>query len=67
MVLSKFINIADPFINDNDYDYPVWLGNLWNCLDWCDENWTHDSAPQVEDEIDRIFKAIKKEEGRDNC
>ena len=36
---------------DNIAYYPSWLGNLWNSCDWCDEEWTRESAPRLKEDL----------------
>ncbi len=31
-----------------------WLGDLWNCCDWCDESWTHADSPHLHEEAARV-------------
>lgn len=35
-----------------------WLGNLWNCCDWCDESWTQENCPDLLQEADRLLKEL---------
>lgn len=31
-----------------------WLGDLWNCCDWCDESWTHAGSFHLHEEAARV-------------
>ena len=35
-----------------------WLGDLWNCCDWCDESWTHESSTHLHVEATRVFRLM---------
>ena len=35
-----------------------WLGDLWNCCDWCDQSWTHDSSPHLHEEAARVSRML---------
>nr|WP_317200913.1 hypothetical protein [uncultured Psychrobacter sp.] len=49
-VCRVITNIDTHFIDaprdlpDNIAYYPIWLGNLYNSCDWCDETWTDNSV-----------------------
>lgn len=35
-----------------------WLGNLWNCCDWCDESWTFDNSYALVAEAKRLLAML---------
>ncbi|AZP12551.1 hypothetical protein [Undibacterium parvum] len=35
-----------------------WLGNLWNCCDWCDESWTMENSSPLLAEAQRVSKVL---------
>jgi hypothetical protein len=40
---------------EEKYDYPLWLGSLYDACDWMDERTTRDQALHLKDEIERIL------------
>jgi hypothetical protein len=58
---AQFVSIA---ADTRETPYDGWLGNLYNCCDWCDERWTHanlhDVSPDMHDEVQRVKKALAK-------
>jgi hypothetical protein len=32
-----------------------WLGNLWNCCDWCDETWTLENSEHLVKEVQKVL------------
>lgn len=43
--------------NDNADD-EWWLGNLWNCCDWCDDTWNHGNSQPLVSEAKRIYRKM---------
>jgi len=35
-----------------------WLGNLWDCCDWCDETWNHKNSPHLITEAERLIEKL---------
>ena len=35
-----------------------WLGNLWNCCDWCDDSWTFDNSSHLVAEAQRVLAML---------
>lgn len=35
-----------------------WMGNLWNCCDWCDASWTFDSSPHLKAEAISVLEKL---------
>lgn len=35
-----------------------WLGNLYNCCDWCDASWTMDNSPHLVAEAQRVLGVL---------
>lgn len=42
---AAFVDFRE--LSDNEFEYPPWLGDLWNCCDWCDGSWTNDNSPHL--------------------
>ena len=42
-------------IDAHTFEYPKWLGDLWNSCDWCDESWTNSNAPHLVAEAKNIL------------
>ena len=40
-----------------ELEYPVWLGDLWNACDWCDESWSISNSPHLKQEIEKVLNA----------
>ena len=38
---------AIPTENENEFYYPTWIGDLWNCFEYCDDTWTLESSPHL--------------------
>ena len=51
---ANFIGLRE--ISENVLEYPIWLGDLWNQCDWCDESWTNTSTPHlIIEEVKRML------------
>lgn len=37
-----------------------WMGNLWNCCDWCDDSWSHDNFPALVEEAGRVAVVLRQ-------
>jgi hypothetical protein len=35
-----------------------WLGNLWNCCDWCDDGWTFENSQALVAEAQRVLAML---------
>lgn len=35
-----------------------WMGDLWNCCDWCDATWTFDKVPHLEAEAVAVLARL---------
>ena len=35
-----------------------WLGDLYNCCDWCDDGWTHESSAHLHEEAARVSRML---------
>lgn len=33
-----------------------WMGDLWNCCDWCDESWNHRNSKELLDEAEGLYQ-----------
>ena len=49
--------------DESVYYYPMWLGDLWNACDWCDETWTHNSAGYLETEAQTVLDSLEADDG----
>ncbi len=47
-----FLNARD--IGEGLAYYPEWLGELWNCCDWCDESWLLSNSPHLAEEAKKV-------------
>lgn len=36
-----------------------WMGDLWNCCDWCDATWTFDNVPHLEAEVIAVLARLE--------
>lgn len=45
---------------DEESDWHGWLGNLWNCCDWCDESWNHSNSSHLLEEAYLVAKKLAK-------
>lgn len=41
-----------------------WLGNLWNCCDWCDASWTYENSQSLVDEARRVLERLDNDRFR---
>lgn len=58
---TDFISVRDEQARragSRTFDYPPWLGNLWNCCDWCAEHETHADRPALIEEAHRVLRAL---------
>jgi len=52
---GAFLGVRD--IGEGLAYYPEWLGDLWNCCDWCDESWSLVNSSHLADEVKKyIYK-----------
>jgi hypothetical protein len=42
-------------LENGSLEYPLWLGDLWNCCDWCDESWAISNSPTLADEAKKVL------------
>lgn len=71
MVVSKFCKLIS--LLDGNYNIDLagvphpknsnstedwWLGNLWNCCDWCDSDWTIANSPELIEEAKLILSKL---------
>ena len=67
--LCELVQVLDAIYNIGSGDMPPrpesmptyeqwWLGNLWNCCDWCDENWTFENSAPLVAEARRVFHML---------
>lgn len=47
-------------IDERTFEYPPWLGDLWNQCDWCDESWTNSNSPHLISEVNKMLSINKK-------
>jgi hypothetical protein len=61
---SQFCRVVSTFdagfldftkLDERTFEYPAWLGNLWNACDWCDESWTNANSPHLLAEAKRVL------------
>jgi len=41
-----------------ELEYPLWLGDLWNACDWCDESWSLSNSPHLKEEADKVIRYL---------
>lgn len=46
----------DP-MDDGHISYPIWLGDLWNCCDWCDSTLKIEDLPDLSTEVKKAIEA----------
>ena len=51
--------ITDSELAPDDVDF---LGDLYNCCDWCDDTWTVENSPHLAEEVARVASEIDKAE-----
>ena len=63
--LCSFVNAIDsqfldaiPVDDSSMAYYPEWLGNLWNCCDYCNPTWTTQTAPHLVDEAKTVLARL---------
>ncbi|QTN26431.1 hypothetical protein HZ993_13920 [Rhodoferax sp. AJA081-3] len=37
---------------------PSWLGDLWNCCDWCDATWSYENSQPLVEEARRVLEML---------
>ncbi len=66
----KFFNSMEVhLISDSEFtpDEVAFLGNLYNCCDWCDDTWTLENSPHLAEEGARVASEIDKAEQAMGC
>lgn len=51
----ELAGVGNPNENSDD---EWWLGNLWDCCDWCDETWNHKNSQPLINEARRIYEKM---------
>ena len=41
------LQYLDAIPRENEFYYPTWIGDLWNCCEYCDDTWTLESSPHL--------------------
>jgi hypothetical protein len=54
----SFINHLDAQYVGEFY-YPTWLGELWNCCDYCDDTWTLESSPHLAQKALEVLRQLE--------
>ncbi len=44
-----------------------WLGNLWNCCDWCDSSWDHENSPDLIKEAKLISAKLANKNSKNDA
>lgn len=69
IAVPRFCNIVrelDAAFNlplDSNIAFPEGLADLWNACDWCDDRWTLDNQPHLEEDVEAARQKILKKIG----
>lgn len=50
---AAFLDKQDPA------GFEGWMGNLWNCCDWCNDSWTFENVPSLRDEAVSVLQKLR--------
>lgn len=63
--LCSLVNAIDgqflgalPTVDPGVAYYPAWLGDLWNCCEYCDIKWTFESEPYLVQESQKVLAQL---------